>query len=296
MEHGKDEDRAADLLVRALAAEPGHRDANERLVDVYTRREQWADVEALLDREVESADAGRPTPIASPRCRRSWPATALALGKPDKALDCLESAHRLRPELLPMLRTFADFRYDRGEWQGGRRALRIAAGACTARRCRSPSCRTSSCASGAARASSVTRRGRSSPPARRRRSRHVRGPRARRSRRCWRRSKIGPAGSSSARRWPASWRSRNGAPSGRRSPTPARRTSATGRARRPPIARPSRRSPSGARRSRSCWRSTRKRAGSIRRSRCWRRWPSSKRRRPRGRRCGARRPGSCSTR
>ena len=42
---------------------------------------------------------------------------ALALGKPDKALDCLESAHRLRPELLPMLRTFADFRYGRGEWK-----------------------------------------------------------------------------------------------------------------------------------------------------------------------------------
>ena len=33
--------------------------------------------------------------------------------KPDKALECLESAHRLRPELLPMLRTFADFRYGR---------------------------------------------------------------------------------------------------------------------------------------------------------------------------------------
>ncbi len=53
LERGKDEDRAADLLVRALAADPGHRNANERLVDVYTRREQWADVEALLDRELE---------------------------------------------------------------------------------------------------------------------------------------------------------------------------------------------------------------------------------------------------
>ena len=42
MEHGEDEDRAADLSVRALAADPGHRDANERLVDVYSRREQWA--------------------------------------------------------------------------------------------------------------------------------------------------------------------------------------------------------------------------------------------------------------
>ncbi len=113
MEHGKDEDRAADLLVRALAADPGHRDANERLVDVYTRREQWADVEALLDREVQGAqDADRVAALQTQLAR-----AALALGKPDKALECLESAHRLRPELLPMLRTFADFRYGRGEWK-----------------------------------------------------------------------------------------------------------------------------------------------------------------------------------
>ncbi len=122
MEHGHDEDRAADLLVRALAADPGHRDANERLVDVYTRREQWTDVEALLDREVQSAhppveteretDAERVAALQTQLAR-----AALALGKTEKALDCLERAHRLRPELLPMLRTFADFRYGRGEWK-----------------------------------------------------------------------------------------------------------------------------------------------------------------------------------
>ena len=118
MEHGNDEDRAADLLVRALAADPGHRDANERLVDVYVRREQWADVEALLDRELQSAqtetdaDDDRVAALQTQLAR-----AALALGNADKALACLESAHRLRPELLPMLRTFADFRYGRGEWK-----------------------------------------------------------------------------------------------------------------------------------------------------------------------------------
>ena len=121
MEHGEDEDRAADLLVRALAADPGHRDANERLVDVYSRREQWADVEALLDRELQSTqaeqtetdtDADRVAALQTQLAR-----AALALGKADKALECLEGAHRLRPELLPMLRTFADFRYGRGEWK-----------------------------------------------------------------------------------------------------------------------------------------------------------------------------------
>ncbi len=127
MEHGHDEDRAADLLVRALAADPGHRDANERLVDVYTRREQWADVEALLDRELQSAQSAQtPTETESgtgtdservAALQTQLARAALALGKSEKALDCLESAYRLRPELLPMLRTFADFRYGRGEWK-----------------------------------------------------------------------------------------------------------------------------------------------------------------------------------
>jgi lipopolysaccharide biosynthesis regulator YciM len=118
MEHGHDEDRAADLLVRALAADPGHRDANERLVDVYARREQWAEVEALLERELQSAQAeanrddDRVAALQTQLAR-----AALALGNADKALACLESAHQLRPELLPMLRTFADFRYRRGEWK-----------------------------------------------------------------------------------------------------------------------------------------------------------------------------------
>ena len=141
LERGKDEDRAANFLVRALAADPGHRNANERLVDVYTRREQWDDVEALLDREVaaargdgegDSAEAVAPEAIAREAIAREAIAreaidclaaletqlarAAIALGKPDKALACLESAHARRPGLLPMLRTFADFRYARGEW------------------------------------------------------------------------------------------------------------------------------------------------------------------------------------
>ncbi len=120
MEHGQDEDRAADLLVRALAADPGHRDANLRLVDVYTRREQWADVEALLDRELESARTPGETERDTERVaalQTQLARAALALGNAEKALACLETAHRLRPELLPMLRTFADLRYGRGEWK-----------------------------------------------------------------------------------------------------------------------------------------------------------------------------------
>ncbi|HEY6476702.1 MAG TPA: tetratricopeptide repeat protein, partial [Polyangia bacterium] len=125
LERGKDEDRAADLLVRALAADSGHRNANERLVDVYSRREQWDDVEALLDREVADARAqgegnGQAADAAADRLaalETQLARACLALGKPDKALGCLESAYARRPELLPMLRTFADFRYGRSEWK-----------------------------------------------------------------------------------------------------------------------------------------------------------------------------------
>ncbi|HLK92052.1 MAG TPA: hypothetical protein VKZ18_19325 [Polyangia bacterium] len=118
MEHVKDEDRASDLLVRALAADPGHRDANQRLVDVYTRREQWSDVEALLDREIADAasEAAAPDEDRLAALETQLARAALALGNTTKALGCLESAHRRRPDLLPMLRTFADFRYGRGEW------------------------------------------------------------------------------------------------------------------------------------------------------------------------------------
>jgi tetratricopeptide (TPR) repeat protein len=123
LERGKDEDRAADLLVRALEADPGHRNANERLVDVYTRREQWNDVEALLEHELAEAQAHREgAPAAADDDRVAALETqlaraCLALGNPDKALGSLERAYARRPELLPMLRTFADFRYGRGEWR-----------------------------------------------------------------------------------------------------------------------------------------------------------------------------------
>ncbi|HSS39033.1 MAG TPA: hypothetical protein VLT58_09715, partial [Polyangia bacterium] len=72
----------------------------------------------LLDRELQSAQAETETDgdrLAALQTQLAR--AALALGNADKALECLENAHRLRPELLPMLRTFADFRYGRGEWK-----------------------------------------------------------------------------------------------------------------------------------------------------------------------------------
>ncbi|HZL17904.1 MAG TPA: tetratricopeptide repeat protein [Polyangia bacterium] len=116
LDHLRDEDRAADLFTQALAADPEHASANQRLCDIYVRRGRWVEVEALLDLAVARAsDDAEPERLADLETRRAG--ACLEQGKTDKALTCLEAAHRLRPELLPLLRTYADLRFERSEWK-----------------------------------------------------------------------------------------------------------------------------------------------------------------------------------
>ena len=115
LDHLRDEDRAVELLTQALAANPEHAPAGERLVEIYVRRRRWPEVERLLDVLVGLADAADADRAADLQTRLG--VTCLELGKTDKALGCLEAAYRLRPELLPLLRTYADFRFGRGEWK-----------------------------------------------------------------------------------------------------------------------------------------------------------------------------------
>jgi tetratricopeptide (TPR) repeat protein len=122
----REEDRAIDLFTRALAADPEHSPASERLVDIYVRRGRWRDVEALLDVEARRPEADDPDRAADLLTRLA--AACLELGKTDKALACLEQAHRLRPELLPLLRTYADFRFGRREWAEAAALLRAMLG------------------------------------------------------------------------------------------------------------------------------------------------------------------------
>jgi tetratricopeptide (TPR) repeat protein len=116
LNHLRDEDRAAALLAQALAADPEHAPAREGLCDIYVRRGRWAEAEALLDLAVARAsEDAAPDRLADLQTRLAG--VCLELGKTDKALTCLEAAHRLRPELLPLLRSYADLRFGRAEWQ-----------------------------------------------------------------------------------------------------------------------------------------------------------------------------------
>ncbi len=115
LDHLRQEDRAVELYTRAVAADPEHSPASERLVDIITRRGQWQELEALLDLAASRADSGDPDRSADLQTRLAG--ACLALGKTEKALACLERAHELRPDLLPMLRTYADFRFGRDEWK-----------------------------------------------------------------------------------------------------------------------------------------------------------------------------------
>jgi tetratricopeptide (TPR) repeat protein len=114
LDHLRDEDRAAALFAQALAADPEHAPAAEGLCDIHVRRGRWAEAEALLDRAVARAAGAEPERLADLQTRLAG--VCLELGETDKALTCLEAAHRLRPELLPLLRSYADLRFRRGEW------------------------------------------------------------------------------------------------------------------------------------------------------------------------------------
>jgi tetratricopeptide (TPR) repeat protein len=109
------EDRAMELFTRAMAADPDHVPAGERLVDIYAGRGLWSEVEALLDmlaRRVDPADTDR---LAAIQTRLAG--ASLEIGNADKALACLTKAYELRPESLAVLRAFADLRARRGEWK-----------------------------------------------------------------------------------------------------------------------------------------------------------------------------------
>jgi tetratricopeptide (TPR) repeat protein len=66
-------DRAVDLYTRALAADPGHVSASERLCDIYTARKQWAEVEALLDIQARQVAAGAEPAAEAPSAREAPP-------------------------------------------------------------------------------------------------------------------------------------------------------------------------------------------------------------------------------
>ena len=147
----KEEDAALSLYVQSLTADPQQVMAGERLAEIYARRQQWGELEPILDMlaahdaealapddggavtpppvggEQEGAHAPVPPPLEPPSldpelleravARHLQRAeVALTLGKPDKALDCFTEAFRLQPESMLVLKRYAAFRLQRREW------------------------------------------------------------------------------------------------------------------------------------------------------------------------------------
>lgn len=139
----RQEDAALSLYVQALAADPQQVMAGERLAELYARRQQWGELEPILDMLAEhdalalappsegdagtdsgEADGAPADPGASdPQLLERAVArdlqraeVAMTLGKPDKALACFSEAFRLLPESLTVLKRYAAFRLQRHEW------------------------------------------------------------------------------------------------------------------------------------------------------------------------------------
>ncbi len=118
------EDQAVELYVRALAADPDHTSAADRLSQIYAARGRWGDVEELLDVVVagldESQDSGDTDRQVALQMRLAEACVQLGKTQPekmDKALDYLARAHETRAESLPVMQKLGDLRMHRHEWK-----------------------------------------------------------------------------------------------------------------------------------------------------------------------------------
>jgi tetratricopeptide (TPR) repeat protein len=115
-----EEEQATELYVRALAADPDHAPAAERLAEIYATRGRWADVEELLDVVIDGLEPGETDRLVALEMKLAE--ACIQLGKTDKnkmdkALDSLARAHEARAESLPVLHKYGDLRMQRREWK-----------------------------------------------------------------------------------------------------------------------------------------------------------------------------------
>ena len=112
--------RPSELYVRALAADPDHAPAAERLAEIYATRGRWADVEELLDVVIDGLEPGETDRLVALEMKLAEACVQLGKtdkNKMDKALDSLARAHEARAESLPVLHKYGDLRMQRREWK-----------------------------------------------------------------------------------------------------------------------------------------------------------------------------------
>jgi len=114
------EEQAVELYVRALAADPDHAAAAERLAEIYAARGRWADVEELLDVVIDGLAPGETDRLVALQMKLAEACVQLGKtdkNKMDKALDALARAHEARAESLPVMHKYGDLRMQRREWK-----------------------------------------------------------------------------------------------------------------------------------------------------------------------------------
>jgi tetratricopeptide (TPR) repeat protein len=114
------EEQAVELYVRALAADPDHAPAAERLAEIYVARGRWTDAEELLDIVIDGLEPGETDRLIALQLKLAEVCVQLGKtdkNKMDKALDALARAHEARAESLPVLHKYGDLRMQRREWK-----------------------------------------------------------------------------------------------------------------------------------------------------------------------------------
>ena len=114
--------------MRALAADPDHAPAAERLAEIYATRGRWADVEELLDVVIDGLEPGETDRLVALEMKLAEACVQLGKtdkNKMDKALDSLARAHEARAESLPVLHKYGDLRMQRREWKDALTHVRI---------------------------------------------------------------------------------------------------------------------------------------------------------------------------
>lgn len=118
----QDEARGAELYSRVMALDPEHVEAARRLADVLARKQQWAQLEPVLDMLVRKVDRTDAADAADIHLRLA--AAAKQLGNSDKALRGFEAAYALKPDARDVLTGFAALRLERKDWREARDLLR----------------------------------------------------------------------------------------------------------------------------------------------------------------------------
>ena len=114
------EEQSVELYTRALAADPEHAPAAERLAEIYATRGRWSDVEQLLDIVIDALEPGETDRLIALQMKLAEACVQLGKtdkNKMDKALDALARAHEAREESLPVLHKYGDLRMQRREWK-----------------------------------------------------------------------------------------------------------------------------------------------------------------------------------